>query len=70
MHEDARAIFLGPGEGSAVKNRSAAMPAGLERFFERFGALPADASPAEALRRLGAEVGMVVGPPLSESDPL
>jgi quercetin dioxygenase-like cupin family protein len=46
------------------------MPAGLEQFFERFAALPADASPAEEFRRLGAEVGMtVVGPTLSESDP-
>lgn len=46
-------------------------PAGLERFFERFAALPPDASWAEEFRRLGAEVGMtVVGPPLSETDPL
>jgi len=46
-------------------------PAGLDDFFERFAALPADASPAEEFRRLGAEVGMtVVGPPLHESDPL
>jgi mannose-6-phosphate isomerase-like protein (cupin superfamily) len=47
------------------------MPAGLDQFFERFAALPADASPAEEFRRLGAEVGMaVVGPPLRDSDPL
>jgi quercetin dioxygenase-like cupin family protein len=46
-------------------------PAGLDDFFGRFAALPADASPAEEFRRLGAEVGMiVVGPPLRESDPL
>jgi quercetin dioxygenase-like cupin family protein len=46
-------------------------PAGLDDFFERFAALPADASPAEEFRRLGAEVGMtVLGPPLHESDPL
>jgi mannose-6-phosphate isomerase-like protein (cupin superfamily) len=46
-------------------------PAGLERFFDLFAALPADASFAEEFRRLGAEVGMtVLGPPLAESDPL
>lgn len=46
-------------------------PAGLERFFERFAALPADVSPAEAFREYGPEVGMkILGPPLSESHPL
>lgn len=46
-------------------------PAGLERFFERFAVLPADVSPVEEFRRLGAEVGMtVVGPPLRDSHPL
>lgn len=47
------------------------VPAGLERFFERFADVPADASPAAAFRTLGAEFGMiVVGPPLSESHPI
>ena len=33
--------------------------------------IPADASPADEFRRIGAEIGMpVVGPPLAESDPL
>jgi quercetin dioxygenase-like cupin family protein len=46
-------------------------PAGLERFFERFGQLPDDASVPEAFRALGSEAGMdVVGPPLAQSDPL
>jgi hypothetical protein len=46
-------------------------PAGFEVFFERFGAIPPDASPDEEFRRIAAEVGMrVVGPPLAESDPL
>ena len=46
-------------------------PAGFERFFELFAQIPADASPADEFRRIGAEIGMpVVGPPLAESDPL
>jgi hypothetical protein len=46
-------------------------PAGLERFFERFGQLPDDASRQEAFRTFGGEAGMdVVGPPLALSDPL
>jgi quercetin dioxygenase-like cupin family protein len=46
-------------------------PSGLERFFDRFAELPADAPFAEEFRRLGAEVGMIVlGPPLAESHPL
>lgn len=45
-------------------------PSGMERFFDRFAELPADASPAEAFGRIGAEVGMeVVGPPLAASHP-
>jgi quercetin dioxygenase-like cupin family protein len=45
-------------------------PSGMERFFERFGALPAGASAPDAFRTLGSDVGMhVVGPPLAESDP-
>lgn len=45
-------------------------PAGMEGFFERFGALsPAEMTP-ESFRRLGAEVGMqVAGPPLAKSHP-
>jgi hypothetical protein len=44
------------------------MPAGLERFFERFATLPAGASPAEEFGRRGGEAGMI--PPLRHSDPL
>lgn len=44
-------------------------PAGMERFFESFGAVGGGATP-ETFRRLGAEVGMeVVGPPLARSHP-
>jgi quercetin dioxygenase-like cupin family protein len=40
-------------------------PSGMERFFDRFAALPADAFAPEAFRSIGAEVAMeVVGPPL------
>jgi quercetin dioxygenase-like cupin family protein len=40
-------------------------PAGMERFFDRFAALPAEAVVPEAFRTIGAEVDMdVVGPPL------
>ena len=53
------------GEGPARILVITAPAAGLEQFFERFAALPADASPTEAFRRLGAEAGMtVLGPPL------
>jgi quercetin dioxygenase-like cupin family protein len=46
-------------------------PAGFETFFERFAELESDAPPAEAFGGLGARFGLtVVGPPLSESDPL
>lgn len=46
-------------------------PAGMERFFDRFAALPDGADIPEAFRSIGREVGMdVVGPPLSRSDPL
>ena len=45
-------------------------PSGMERFFERFGALPRDQANLEAFRAIGAEVGMaVVGPPLAVSHP-
>lgn len=40
-------------------------PSGMERFFDAFAALPADADIPAAFGRLGAEAGMeVVGPPL------
>ena len=40
-------------------------PSGMERFFDRFAALPADAPAPEAFRSIGADVDMdVVGPPL------
>ena len=43
-------------------------PSGMERFFERFAALPAGAVDPDAFRTIGAEVGMdVVGPPLARS---
>ena len=46
-------------------------PAGMERFFERFAALPHDADVAAAFGSIGSEVGMeVVGPPLARSHPL
>lgn len=43
-------------------------PSGMERFFERFAALPA--VDPDAFRRIGEEVGMeVLGPPLARSHP-
>jgi quercetin dioxygenase-like cupin family protein len=46
-------------------------PAGMERFFDRFAALPDDADPGEAFKSIGREVGMdVVGPPLARSHPV
>ena len=40
-------------------------PAGMERFFDRFAALPSDAVVPGAFKTIGSEVGMdVVGPPL------
>ena len=46
-------------------------PSGMERFFDRFAALPEDADLASAFRSIGAEVGMdVLGPPLARSHPL
>jgi quercetin dioxygenase-like cupin family protein len=45
-------------------------PAGMERFFERFAALPAGAVDPHAFAELGADAGMqVVGPPLAVSHP-
>lgn len=44
-------------------------PAGMERFFDRFAALPVP-DPG-AFGRIGGQLGMeVVGPPLAQSDPL
>jgi quercetin dioxygenase-like cupin family protein len=40
-------------------------PAGMERFFERFAALPASEVGPDAFRSIGADVGMeILGPPL------
>jgi quercetin dioxygenase-like cupin family protein len=40
-------------------------PSGMERFFDRFAALPAGAVDPSAFRTIGGEVGMdVLGPPL------
>jgi quercetin dioxygenase-like cupin family protein len=42
-------------------------PSGMERFFDRFAALPDGASPREAFGRIGGDVGMdVIGPPLGD----
>jgi len=46
-------------------------PAGMERFFDRFAALPEDADISAAFAEIGRAVGMdVVGPPLARSHPL
>jgi hypothetical protein len=46
-------------------------PAGMERFFDRFAALPAGSDVREAFSVIGRECGMtVVGPPLARSHPL
>jgi quercetin dioxygenase-like cupin family protein len=46
-------------------------PAGMERFFDRFAALPEGSDIPTAFGELGREVGMkVVGPPLARSHPL
>ncbi len=45
-------------------------PSGMERFFDRFAAIPAGRFDPEAFRTAGAEAGMdVVGPPLAVSHP-
>ena len=45
-------------------------PSGMERFFDRFAALEAEADTAAAFGRIGGEVGMeVLGPPLAVSHP-
>ena len=46
-------------------------PSGMERFFDRFAALPEDSDLPGAFASIGRDVGMeVVGPPLSRSHPL
>jgi hypothetical protein len=46
-------------------------PSGMERFFDRFAALPEGSDLPGAFAAIGREVGMeVVGPPLSRSHPL
>ena len=46
-------------------------PSGMERFFDRFAALPEGADPRAAFASIGREVGMeVLGPPLAVSHPL
>jgi quercetin dioxygenase-like cupin family protein len=46
-------------------------PSGMERFFDRFAALPEGSDLPGAFARIGRDVGMdVVGPPLSRSHPL
>ena len=45
-------------------------PSGMERFFDRFAALPQGSDPRAAFGQIGREVGMeVVGPPLAQSHP-
>jgi quercetin dioxygenase-like cupin family protein len=45
-------------------------PSGMERFFDRFAALPAGAVDPDAFASIGAEVGMdVVGPPMAVTHP-
>ena len=59
---------IGAGEGRFLAMLA---PAGLERFFERFGQLPDDVSVPEAFRTLGSEAGMdVVGPPAGRGSAL
>ena len=46
-------------------------PSGMERFFDRFAALPEGSDLLGAFASIGRDVGMeVVGPPLSRSHPL
>jgi quercetin dioxygenase-like cupin family protein len=45
-------------------------PSGMERFFDRFAAIPAGRFDPASFRTAGAEAGMdVVGPPLAVSHP-
>jgi quercetin dioxygenase-like cupin family protein len=46
-------------------------PSGMERFFDRFAALPEGSDLPGAFASIGRDVGLeVVGPPLSRSHPL
>ena len=46
-------------------------PSGMERFFDRFAALPAGPVGPDAFRSIGAGTGMdVVGPPMSVTHPV
>ena len=46
-------------------------PSGMERFFDRFAALPAGPVDPGAFGSIGAEVGMeVVGPPMAVTHPV
>ena len=46
-------------------------PSGMERFFDRFAALPAGQVDPDAFRSIGAEVGMdVLGPPMAVTHPV
>jgi quercetin dioxygenase-like cupin family protein len=45
-------------------------PSGMERFFDRFAALPAGPLDPGAFRSIGADVGMdVLGPPMAVTHP-
>jgi quercetin dioxygenase-like cupin family protein len=45
-------------------------PSGMERFFDRFAALPAGPVDSDAFRSIGAEVGMdVIEPPMAVTHP-
>jgi quercetin dioxygenase-like cupin family protein len=45
-------------------------PSGMERFFDRFAALPAGPVDPDAFAGIGAEVGMdVIGPPMAVTHP-
>ena len=68
------AVFVPRGTPHAFHNAGAEparilvlfTPAGMERFFDGWGALPPGASAPAAFRDLGAPAGMtVVGPPLA-----
>jgi quercetin dioxygenase-like cupin family protein len=62
--------FQNTGEGPA-RILVSFSPAGMERFFDEFAALPDGPIDREAFARLGQAVGMeVVGPPLAVSHPL
>jgi uncharacterized RmlC-like cupin family protein len=71
-------VFVPRGTPHAFENNGAAparilvlfTPSGMEAFFDRFAAIPAEDLGPEAFRAVGAPVGMeVCGPPLAVSDP-